>query len=85
MASWDPSTPGSPMNEWLQYARPSSLVRSDQLLATGDRHNDLAMNNVLRQLDNLRTWPGIAHREISGELRLHAWFYRFEWDGGELS
>jgi carbonic anhydrase len=36
---------------------------------------EAAKMNVLRQLDNLQTYPGVAKRAKDGTLRLHAWFY----------
>ena len=34
--------------------------------------------NVLVQLDNLRTHPSVASKLSQGELNLHAWVYTFE-------
>lgn len=34
--------------------------------------------NVLAQLENLRTHPAVAARLARGALRLHAWVYKLE-------
>ena len=34
--------------------------------------------NVLVQLDNLRTIPSVASRLVRGDLRLHGWVYKIE-------
>ena len=34
--------------------------------------------NVLTQIDNLRTYPIVRSRLNQGSLRLHAWVYEFE-------
>ena len=34
--------------------------------------------NVLVQLENLRTLPAVASRVVKGDLRLHGWVYKIE-------
>lgn len=41
-----------------------------------ERLDVLASENVLVQLDNLRTLPEVAQQLESGELYLHGWLYR---------
>jgi carbonic anhydrase len=38
-------------------------------------HDRLSQLNVLQQLENLRTYPGVASRIAAGKLRLHAWWF----------
>jgi carbonic anhydrase len=51
--------------------------------------NATVQENVLVQLESLRTHPMVATRLARGELRLHAWFYKIEtgeifyYDGAE--
>jgi carbonic anhydrase len=56
---------------WLKYAE---VVERDP-----DPRPELilkvAEQNVVRQLDNLRTHPSVASRIAAGELRLHGWVY----------
>ena len=34
--------------------------------------------NVLVQLENLRTLPSVASRQVRGDLHLHGWVYKIE-------
>jgi carbonic anhydrase len=56
---------------WLKYA---SVAERD-----ADPSPSLilkvAEQNVVRQLDNLRTHPSVASRSAAGELQLHGWVY----------
>ena len=38
----------------------------------------LTQQNVLGQIDHLRTYPSVASRLLKGELRLHGWVYHIE-------
>ena len=38
-------------------------------------HNHLSQQNVLLQLENLRTYPQVRAAEAAGRLRLHAWWF----------
>jgi carbonic anhydrase len=64
---------------WLAQAR---LVRSwlDAYCArTGTPPSEAAAQlNTLLQLDNLRTYPAVAERLVTGKVSLHAWVYRLE-------
>jgi carbonic anhydrase len=40
--------------------------------------NVVIQENVLVQLENLRTHPAVAERLERNELRLHGWVYKFE-------
>jgi carbonic anhydrase len=47
--------------------------------ATGDERVDrLVEQNVLLQLEHLRSHPSVADAEEKGKLALHGWSYRFE-------
>ncbi|MDT9695152.1 carbonic anhydrase [Streptomyces sp. P17] len=67
------------VRRWLTWAghRPGSdepwqtRGLGDDLVAVTQRH-------VLTQLDHLRSYPFIARRLTSGQLRLHAWHYTVE-------
>jgi carbonic anhydrase len=51
---------------WLRYAR---VARSEQSLLA------LTEENVVAQLDNLRSHPTVAARLEQGDLALHGWVY----------
>jgi carbonic anhydrase len=72
--------------DWLRHASTTkriveekySAVSDDELMAAAVREN------VLVQLDNLRTHPSVASKLAKGELNLHGWVYTFE-NGGIFS
>jgi carbonic anhydrase len=57
------------VSAWLNYARPArEAVGTDDILAITEQ-------NVLQQLENLKTHPSVAKRVADGDLRLHGWVY----------
>lgn len=62
---------------WLKYAeRARFLVRENYAYLEGDALlRALTEQNVIAQLDNLRTHPSVAARLHKGELALHGWVY----------
>lgn len=68
------------MNAWLQYAESTRRImkekyphlHGEQLLTA------TVEENVLVQLENLRTLPCVAAKLAAGELKLHGWVYKFE-------
>jgi carbonic anhydrase len=57
------------VSAWLEYAHPArQAAASDDLLAVTEA-------NVVRQLENLRTHPSVAHRLKQGDLAVHGWVY----------
>ncbi len=60
---------------WIEFARPAqSQVAA--LGLTGDaRHRAIVENNVLLQLDNLRTYAAVSHALDEDRLELHGWVY----------
>jgi len=65
---------------WLQHASTTKRIVDDKYADVSD--DDLMTaaikENVLVQLDNLRTHPSVASKLSRGELNLHAWVYTFE-------
>lgn len=68
------------VSAWLSYADATRRIMRDSyghlegeglLAATVEE-------NVLVQLENLRTLPAVASGELRGDLRLHGWVYRIE-------
>lgn len=68
------------VRSWLQHAsRAEVVVRENHPdLDEAARINALIEENVLAQLDNLRTHPSVASRIKSGNLQLHGWVYDIE-------
>jgi carbonic anhydrase len=65
---------------WLRYAeRARVVVRENYPDLEGDALLDaLIQENVVAQLENLRTHPSVASRLRRGQLTLHGWVYDIE-------
>jgi carbonic anhydrase len=68
------------VEKWLAYAE---TVRRILLEKYPERSGEEQMataveENVLVQLENLRTHPAVASALACGKLRLHGWVYKFE-------
>lgn len=69
------------VTEWLAYAEETErIVREKYAHVTepAEKLNIAIVQNVLVQLENLRTHPSVAAAEHRGELQLHGWVYKFE-------
>jgi carbonic anhydrase len=65
---------------WLKHAEATRQVLTENYQ---DCHGTELVNaaikeNVLVQLDNLRTYPAVAARLAKGEVSLHGWIYEIE-------
>jgi carbonic anhydrase len=71
--------------EWLGHAETTRRIMADNYgHLEGDRLLAATVEeNVLVQLENLRTLPAVVSGLKSGKLRLHGWVYKFE--TGEVS
>ena len=67
------------VKEWLDYSRAAVAV-VDQLAPEGEeqRMQMLLEQNVILQLQHLKTHPSVAARLAKGDLKLHGWVYKFE-------
>jgi carbonic anhydrase len=68
------------VRRWLEHAETTRQVvklkyqgRSDEQLL-----NVTVQENVLAQLESLRTHPSVAARLADGSLRMHGWVYKIE-------
>jgi carbonic anhydrase len=68
------------VRQWLQHAEATRrIVREKYTERTGLSLLTTAVEeNVLVQLENLRTHPTIASRLAMGRLKLHGWVYKIE-------
>lgn len=64
--------------QWL--AKPIEAITAEKAVYTADQ---LAKENVLQQLENLKTYPIVQEKIESRSLRIHGWFYNIGL--GELS
>jgi carbonic anhydrase len=65
---------------WLSHAETTHrIVRENYKHLEGERLVTATVEeNVLVQLENLRTLPAVASRLVRGDLRLHGWVYKIE-------
>jgi carbonic anhydrase len=72
------------VRSWLGHAEATRRILAENYpQCTGEeRINITIQENVLVQLENLRTIPVVAARLASGRLALHGWVYRI--DTGEV-
>jgi carbonic anhydrase len=68
------------VTEWLRHADATRRVVEECYpdLEGVDLLNATIKENVLVQLDNLRTYPKVAALMAKGELTLHGWIYEIE-------
>lgn len=65
---------------WLSHAETTRrIVQDNYRHLDGDRLVTATVEeNVLVQLENLRTLPAVASRLVRGDLHLHGWVYKIE-------
>jgi len=66
--------------DWLKYAEGTRLLLKHNYKESEgeDLLNAAIEENVLTQLENLRSYPIIHSKIYSGQLNLHAWVYKIE-------
>jgi len=69
------------VSHWLRYGARARAVMDE---ICGEGHSDtekimeLARQNVLAQMDNLRTHPSVAAAIVKRGLQIHGWIYQIE-------
>lgn len=68
------------VKQWLSHAEATRRIVLDnyQHLTGAARLGATVQENVLVQLEHLRTHPSVASRLAAGKLRLHGWVYKIE-------
>ncbi|MBN9122969.1 MAG: carbonic anhydrase [Planctomycetes bacterium] len=68
------------VRQWLDHARASAEIVCSCYahLPPEPRWKVLVQENVLVQLEHLRTYPAVATALAADELKLHAWVYKME-------
>lgn len=68
------------VSSWLSHAETTRRIVCDNYRhLEGDRLVTATVEeNVLVQLENLRTLPSVASRLVRGDLHLHGWVYKIE-------
>ncbi|REK05527.1 MAG: carbonic anhydrase [Planctomycetota bacterium] len=65
---------------WLGHAETTRRIIDEHYAKLKGKRQLMAAveENVLVQLENLRTLPSVASRLVQGDLVLHGWVYKFE-------
>jgi len=65
---------------WLSHAETTRRIVKDNYSHLDEEHMLAATveENVLVQLENLKTLPSVASRLVRGNLHLHGWVYKIE-------
>ena len=65
---------------WLNCAESTQRVMKENYTHLKGDHllNAAIQENVLTQIDNLKTHPAVSAKLACGELKIHAWVYKFE-------
>lgn len=68
------------MKHWLSYAGATRAIIDENYsdLEGKNKLNVCIQENVLIQLEHLRTLPAVAARLVKGDLNLHAWVYKLD-------
>lgn len=62
--------------EWLEHASDARKISLARPHATDrDRVDDMVRENVIEQLEHLRTHPSVAQALAEGRINLHGWVY----------
>ncbi len=66
--------------EWLRHTEATRKLVEDNYghLGKQERLDALIAENVLTQIDNLRTYPVVRSKLFKGNLSIHAWLYKIE-------
>jgi carbonic anhydrase len=69
----------SAVANWLRYADSAKLVNESRDHASErERIDSMVRENVIAQLNNLKTHPSVALALAQGRLKLHGWVYDIE-------
>lgn len=67
------------VHEWIDHARAAvEVVKARRGRAGLEELGHVTEQNVLLQLQHLKTHPSVAARAAAGELELHGWIYSIE-------
>jgi carbonic anhydrase len=68
------------VQRWLRHAEATRRIITENYTHLDGVERDMAtvQENVLVQLENVRTHPAVAVRIGRGDLRLHAWVFKIE-------
>lgn len=68
------------VQEWLDHSRAAvEIVKAKHGQASASELDAVTKENVLLQLDHLRTHPAVAAKLGTGEIDMHGWVYDIEY------
>lgn len=62
------------LRSWLRHGE-AAMLRMTAIPSTLSPHDQLSQQNVLQQIEHLKSYPIVQERIQRGELRLHAWWF----------
>jgi carbonic anhydrase len=68
----------SHLARWVEHARPAKTIVDARRVPEEERHLATVRENVLLQLEHLRSYDPAREGERAGTLTLHAWVYHLE-------
>ena len=68
----------SHLARWVEHARPAQTIVEASGVPAEERHLAIVRENVLLQLEHLRTYDPVREGERAGTLALHGWVYHLE-------
>ena len=68
----------SHLARWIEHARPAKTTVDARRVPEEERHLATVRQNVLLQLEHLRSYDPVREGERAGTLTLHAWVYHLE-------
>jgi carbonic anhydrase len=66
------------MTRWIEHARPAQTKVEASGIPAAERHLATVRENVLLQLEHLRSYDPVREGERAGTLVLHGWVYHME-------
>lgn len=67
------------VGSWLRYADSARVVNESlQHLSASDRIESMVRENVIAQIENIKTHPSVRLAIREGRLALHGWVYDIE-------
>lgn len=65
------------VKEWLGHCRAATEVVKEKCGSLGHEHlEQVTEENVVQQLQHLRTHPAVAAKIATGQVKLHGWVYK---------
>lgn len=68
--------PSASVREWLRHGEPALTRLSNTNSVKGMTvHNILSQQNVIQQIEHLKSYPAVQERMAAGKLKIHGWWF----------